>query len=101
MLNKQRAKKRASVLKQLEAFQKCAKTIINNGMNEEDQALFKHNDIKKARLANIGITIRVATIKANVQVTNEATREINKALLTMQKSYTQNNLDQVLKGKNG
>ena len=71
MLNKpcNGAKKRASVLKQPEAFKKCARSIINNGMKDEDQALFKHNDIKKARLANIGITTRVATIKANVQIT--------------------------------
>ena len=68
-------------------------------MKEEDQALFKHNDIKKARLANIGITTRVATIKANVQVTNEAQSEINKALLTMQKNHTKQNFNEVLKGE--
>ena len=101
MLNKpcNGAKKRASALKEREAFNKCARSIINNGMKDEDQALFKPNDIKKARLANIGITTMVATIKANVQITNEAQREINKALLTMQKSYTQKNLEKVLKGE--
>ena len=91
MLNKpcNGAKKRASVLKQLEAFKKCARSIINNGMNEEDQTIFKPNDLKRARLESIGITTRVATIKANVQLTNEARTEVNKALLTMQTNYSQ------------
>ena len=78
MLNKpcNGAKKRASVLKQLEAFKKCAKSIINNGMTEVDQAMFKPNELKKARLENIGITSRVAIIKANVHLTKEAQTEI-------------------------
>ena len=74
MLNKPctGAKKRASIHKQLEAFKKCAKSIINNGMIDLDQAIFKPNELKKARLEHIGITTRVATIKANGNLTKEA-----------------------------
>ena len=86
MLNKfcNGAKKRASILKELEAFKKCAKSIINNGMTDVDQAMFKPTELKKARFENIGITTRVATIKANVHLTKEAQTEVEKALLTMQ-----------------
>ena len=46
MLNKpcNGAKKRASIHKQIEAFKKCAKSIINNGMRDTDQNLFKPNE---------------------------------------------------------
>ena len=48
MLNKpcNGAKNRASILKQLEAFKKCAKRIIKNGMVDVDQAIFKPNELK-------------------------------------------------------
>ena len=80
MLNKpcNGAKKRASIHKQLEAFKKCARSIINNGMMETDQAIFKPNENKKARLEALGITTRVATIKANVNLTKETQIEVNK-----------------------
>ena len=68
-------------------------------MIETDQAIFKPNELKKARLELLGITTRVATIKANVNLTKEAQIEVNKALLTMQKNYSQKNLDKVLKGE--
>ena len=70
-------------------------------MTEVDQAIFKPNELKKARLENIGITTSVATIKANVHLTKEAQTEVKKALLTMQKTYSQKNLEQILKGENG
>ena len=42
MLNKpiSGAKKSASLQKQLQAFKKCAKGVINNGMEEIDQNIF-------------------------------------------------------------
>lgn len=101
MLNKpcNGAKKRASIHKQLEAFKKCAKNIINNGMIEADQDVFKPNENKKARLETFGITTRVATIQANINLTKEAQTEVNKTLLTMQKDYSQKNLEKVLTGE--
>ena len=93
------AKKRASLHKKLEAFRKCAKSIINNGMDATDQSLFKPNEIR-ARLEQIGITTRVATIKANSNLTKEARPEVSKALLTMQKDYSQKNIEKAIAGKN-
>ena len=101
MLNKpcNGVKKRASIHKQLEAFKKCAKNIISNGMEATDKTIFKPNEIKRARLEQIGITTRVATIKANINPTKDAQNEVRKALLTMQKDYSQNNIEKVLTGE--
>ena len=93
------AKKRASIHKQLEAFKKCAKSITNNGMRETDQCIFKPNESKKARLEMFGITTRVATIKANINLAKEAEIEVSKAILTMQKDYSQKNIEKVLTGE--
>ena len=89
MLNKPMngAKKRASLLKQIQAFKKCAEGIVDNGMEETDQSLFKPNK-KKARLEKIGSTTRMATIKASINLTKEAQIEVSKALLTMQKDHS-------------
>ena len=65
-------------------------------MEAIDQSLFKPNEIKRARLEKFGITLRVATIKANVNLTKEARTEVSKALLTMQKDYSQTNLDKAI-----
>ena len=45
------AKKRASLQKQLQAFKKCAKGIINNGMEETDQNMFTPSVKKKGQAA--------------------------------------------------
>ena len=64
-----------------------------NGMDAIYQSLFKPNEIKKARLENFGITTRVAPIKANINLTKEAQIEVSKALRTMQKDYSQKNIE--------
>ena len=50
---------------------------------------FKPGDAKTPRLKNLGISIRIATINANVNLTNEAQIEGAKGILTMQKDYSQ------------
>ena len=45
-----------------------------------------------------GITTRVATIKANINLTKEAATEVRSPILTMQKDYSQKNLEKVLTG---
>lgn len=101
MLNKpcNGTKKRASIHKQLEAFKKCANNIINNGMRDTDQNLFKPNENKKARLERFGIITRVGTIQANVNLTKEAENEVRNAIPTMQKDYFQKNVDSAYGGK--
>ena len=69
-------------------------------MEATDQNLFKPNEFKKARLEKCGVTIRVATIKASINLTKEAATEVRKAILTMQKDYSQKNLDKVLTAEN-
>ena len=54
---------------------------------------------KQNRLEKFGITTRVATIKANINLTKEAPTEVSKALLTMQKDYSQQNLERSISGE--
>ena len=68
-------------------------------MEAIDQNLFKPNEIKKARLEKFGITTRVATIKASINLIKEAATEVSKAILTMQKDYSPENIEKVITGK--
>ena len=79
------AKNRASLEKQFQAFNKCVKGIINNGLEEADKVMFKPGAAKTPRLKNFGILTRVATINSNINLTNEAQIDVAKAFLTMQK----------------
>ena len=69
-------------------------------MEATDQHLFKPNEIKRARLEKFGITTRVATIKASINLTKEAATEVSKAVLAIQKDYSPKNIEKVITGKN-
>ena len=69
-------------------------------MRETDQSLFKPNEHKKARLEMFGITTRVATIKANINLTKEAEIEVRKTIRTLQTDYSQKSLKKCLRGTN-
>ena len=66
-----------------------------------DQHLFETNEKKEARLEKFGTTTRVATIKANINLTKEATIEVSKAILTMQKDYSPTNIEKLSLVKSG
>ena len=82
------AMKRASLETQFQAFEKCANGVITNGLEEPDRTMFKPGDAKTPRLKNVGISTRIATINANVNLTNEAQIEVAKGILKMQKDYS-------------
>ena len=90
---------RASLEKQFQAFRKCAKGIISNGLEEPDRIMFKPGDTKTPRMKKLGISIRIKTINANVNLTNEGQIEFVKGILTMQQDYSQTNLEEVLSGE--
>ena len=90
------APKRASLEKQLEAFKECAKEIVNNALEEKDNAKFKPGTLKKPRLRNRGITTRVATISSNVNISEQAKIEVAKNILKMQKDYSKKKFERVI-----
>ena len=95
------AKKRASLEKQFQAFNKCAKEIINNGLEEADKVMFKPGAAKTPRLKKLGILTRVATISANINLTNEAQIEVAKGILTMQEDYSKNKMEKCYQEESG
>ena len=68
-------------------------------MEAVDHNLFKPNESKKARLEKIGVTTRVAAIKASINLSKEGATEVSNAILTIQKDYSQKNVEKLITGE--